>query len=114
MLARGYEELTSAPNAERVRICGAPESGRRRASEIADDDFGASLMRRRLSSGWSLATLAKKTNYSRGYLNNLELGRKSPSTAVAEACDQALHAGGDLIRRARRVLSESALPLPMK
>ncbi|NUP53649.1 MAG: helix-turn-helix transcriptional regulator, partial [Catenulispora sp.] len=60
------------------------------------DDFGARLRRLRMAKGWSLAVLAQCAHVSKQHLSSLERGARSPSTAVAEACDAALGAGGTL------------------
>ncbi|WP_406051718.1 helix-turn-helix domain-containing protein [Kribbella sp. NBC_00889] len=63
--------------------------------------FGSRLREYRDHRGWSLGELARATHYSRGYLSNVENGRKAPSDELAGACDRALRAKGELIAAAR-------------
>ncbi|WP_020388549.1 helix-turn-helix domain-containing protein [Kribbella catacumbae] len=63
--------------------------------------FGDRLREYREHRGWSLADLNKATHYSRSYLSNLENGRKPPTEDVAQTCDAALRAKGELIAAAR-------------
>ena len=44
--------------------------------------FGAALRQYREHRGWSLADLARVTHYSRGYLSNLENGRKRATSSL--------------------------------
>lgn len=60
------------------------------------DDFTAELARRRADAGLSLADLAAKAHTHRGYLSNVEHGRRWPSESVAQALDTALGANGTL------------------
>lgn len=55
---------------------------------------GAELRREREAKGISQAGLARLTNFSRGYLCNVEQGTKPLTAALAAACDRVL--GGDL------------------
>jgi transcriptional regulator with XRE-family HTH domain len=48
----------------------------------------------------SLGDLAKATNYSKGYLSNVERGNKPPTEDLARLCDQALGARGELVAAA--------------
>jgi len=50
----------------------------------------------------SLSELARRTNFSKGYLSKVENGAQVPSTTVIRQCDGALDAGGELIARCRR------------
>ncbi|GAA1585246.1 hypothetical protein GCM10009742_33450 [Kribbella karoonensis] len=63
--------------------------------------FGSRLREYRDHRGWSLAELARATNFSRSYLSNIENGRKTPTEHLARACDAALRAKGALIAAAR-------------
>lgn len=61
------------------------------------NDFGNRLRRVRLEKGMSLATLAKLTNYSKGYLSKVESGLRPASTDIARNCDSALGTNGQLL-----------------
>ncbi|WP_041289280.1 helix-turn-helix domain-containing protein [Kribbella flavida] len=63
--------------------------------------FGQRLREYRGHRGWSLAELARATHYSRGYLSNVENGRKGPTEELARLCDEALRAKGELLAAAR-------------
>lgn len=60
--------------------------------------FGAELRRRRVEEGISLAALAKKLNYSKGYLSKIENGQRPPTVQLARLADTELGAGGELRR----------------
>lgn len=60
-------------------------------------EFGAALRRRRKEAGLSLADFSRRTNFSPGYLSKIENGRSRASRYIAEVCDQALDAGGNLL-----------------
>lgn len=78
--------------------------------------FGGELRRRRVLAGLSLADLARRTGYSKGYLSKIERGDRLPTPALARRCDAALHAEGALIAllapRAGRPAREAAEPAP--
>lgn len=81
--------------------------------------LGAELRRRRVQAGvTSQAMLARKINYARAYVAQIELAREAPSAQFVHACDQALHTGGalmELYRRfdnARREARSVASPAP--
>jgi transcriptional regulator with XRE-family HTH domain/tetratricopeptide (TPR) repeat protein len=59
--------------------------------------FGAALRRRRQAAGLSLSDFGRRTNFSPGYLSKIENGRSRASRYIAEVCDRALDAGGDLL-----------------
>ncbi|WP_343869641.1 helix-turn-helix domain-containing protein [Dactylosporangium roseum] len=59
---------------------------------------GAYLRRFRLAARMSLADLANKAHYSRGYLSKIENGLKPLSRDIAQRCDDAIGAGGALLR----------------
>ncbi|WP_460652016.1 helix-turn-helix domain-containing protein [Kribbella endophytica] len=63
--------------------------------------FGSRLKEYREHRGWSLADLARATHYSRGYLSNVENGRKAANEDLARVCDEALRAKGELIAAAK-------------
>ncbi|MFF3256008.1 helix-turn-helix domain-containing protein [Actinacidiphila glaucinigra] len=65
--------------------------------------FPAQLRRLRRERGLSLADLARRTHYSKGYLSKIETGAKRATVDVARLCDQVLGAEGtllDLVERA--------------
>src|SRR6266700_6179178 len=59
--------------------------------------FGTELRRMRRAAGISLADLAARVHYSKGYLSRVETGCQSASHAVAQQCDTVLDAGGALM-----------------
>lgn len=63
--------------------------------------FANRLRGYRAHRAWSLARLAEATHYSKGYLSNVENGRKPPTEDLARRCDEALRANGELIAAAR-------------
>lgn len=72
-------------------------------------DFAAELARRRALAGRSLADVAAAAHVARGYVHNVEHGRRWPSAAVARALDTALEANGALLAvwtRSQRLTSE--------
>jgi hypothetical protein len=48
-----------------------------------------------------MGELARRVNYSKGYLSKIENDLKPPNTTMAKLCDHALDAGGRLIEAAR-------------
>ncbi|MGW7056642.1 nSTAND1 domain-containing NTPase [Streptomyces sp. NPDC054887] len=60
--------------------------------------FGEELRRLRSERGISLTALARSIHYSKGYLSKIENGGKPPTPDVARRCDEALEAGGALLR----------------
>ncbi|MGW7097857.1 nSTAND1 domain-containing NTPase [Streptomyces sp. NPDC054838] len=66
------------------------------------DEFAAELRRLRRRRNVSLSDLARSIHYSKGYLSKIENGRKPPTPDVARRCDEALDAGGELVRRVPR------------
>ncbi len=77
--------------------------------------FGEELRRLRSERGISLTALARSIHYSKGYLSKIENGGKPPTPDVARRCDEALEAGGRLMRLAAGVPSArrpTAPPLP--
>ncbi|MFD8551000.1 helix-turn-helix domain-containing protein [Streptomyces fradiae] len=63
------------------------------------ETFPAHLRRLRRERGLSLADLARRTHYSKGYLSKIETGAKRPTADVARLCDEVLRARGGLLRR---------------
>ena len=60
--------------------------------------WGAELRARRDERGLSLAALGRLARYDVSYLGRLERGERVATLAVAQACDRALGAGGELVR----------------
>ncbi|MFG1850141.1 helix-turn-helix domain-containing protein [Micromonospora carbonacea] len=63
--------------------------------------LGECLRRFREHAGLSLSGLARKVNYSRGYLSKVETGRAPGNVQLAQRCDEALGTGGVLARLAQ-------------
>lgn len=59
-------------------------------------EVGPELRKYRLKAGISLADLARRANYSKGYLSKIENGRVPATAEVLRICDTALAAGGEL------------------
>ncbi|MFF1608825.1 ATP-binding protein [Amycolatopsis sp. NPDC058278] len=77
--------------------------------------FGSGLRDVRIARGLSLTELAARTHYSRAHLANVEHGRRAATTELAEACDNALEADGELlalIPRPRQSDSQAAVTRP--
>lgn len=68
---------------------------------VGMEPLGAELRRWRESAGLSLAELAKRVNYSRGYLSKVETGRARVTARLADLYDRALETDGVLGRLAR-------------
>src|SRR5690349_2100072 len=73
--------------------------------------FGGELRRLRQNAGFSLAELAERVHYSKGYLSKVENGTVPPNESLAAMCDEVLGTAGALTallaaaggtRRARR------------
>ncbi|MFI5703308.1 helix-turn-helix domain-containing protein [Streptomyces xanthochromogenes] len=62
------------------------------------DGFAAELRRLRGLRKVSLTGLARSIHYSKGYLSKIENGGKPPTLDIARRCDEALEAGGALLR----------------
>lgn len=58
--------------------------------------FGAALQRWRTRRGLSLAGLAARVHYSKGYLSKIENGKMRANPDFARRCDEALDTGGEL------------------
>ncbi|MBK3571977.1 ATP-binding protein, partial [Streptomyces sp. MBT62] len=63
--------------------------------------FPAQLRRLRRERGLSLADLARRTHYSKGYLSKIETGVKRATVDVARQCDHILGAEGELLKLVR-------------
>ncbi|SHF82374.1 nSTAND1 domain-containing NTPase [Streptoalloteichus hindustanus] len=63
----------------------------------AETAFGQELRRLRTAHGLSLAQLSARTHYSKGYLSNIENGRKSASPDLARRLEEVLDAKGVLL-----------------
>ncbi|MFD3328254.1 helix-turn-helix domain-containing protein, partial [Streptomyces sp. NPDC058701] len=75
--------------------------------------FPARLRSLRGERGLSLADLARRTHYSKGYLSKIETGAKPATPDVARRCDEVLGAGGELLRLARETTGPpGAVPGP--
>nr|WSW57930.1 helix-turn-helix domain-containing protein [Streptomyces sp. NBC_00998] len=68
------------------------------ATEGSGTSFPTRLRQLRVQRGLSLADLARRTHYSKGYLSKIETGAKRVTRDVALRCDQVLEAGGALLR----------------
>ncbi|GGW82465.1 nSTAND1 domain-containing NTPase [Streptomyces griseoloalbus] len=69
-------------------------------------DPGQELRRLRLRKGLSLAGLAERIHYTKGYLSRVENGNQALTPAVAQACDKILETGGLLDRLTAAVVPE--------
>ncbi|WP_316528006.1 SAM-dependent methyltransferase [Kitasatospora brasiliensis] len=70
------------------------------SDESAEESFGSALRRLRERAGLSLSGLAGLIHYSRGHISRVENGTKRPSEEFARLCDEAVRAGGLLLRLA--------------
>jgi WD40 repeat protein/transcriptional regulator with XRE-family HTH domain len=70
--------------------------------------FPAQLRRLRARRGMSLADLARRTHYSKGYLSKIETGSKRATVDVARRCDEVLRADGLLLRLVRQPAAPGA------
>ncbi|MFF3649227.1 helix-turn-helix domain-containing protein [Streptomyces sp. NPDC002181] len=70
--------------------------------------FPAQLRRLRVQRGLSLADMARRTHYSKGYLSKIETGAKRATHDVALRCDRVLEAGGTLLQ----LVPEAEVPKP--
>ncbi|MFF5232799.1 helix-turn-helix domain-containing protein [Dactylosporangium sp. NPDC000521] len=64
--------------------------------------FGEAMRARRKAAGLSLRALAREAHVDPGHLSRIEAGTRPPTTAIAEAVDVALDAGGALVAAAGR------------
>ncbi|WP_442811657.1 Scr1 family TA system antitoxin-like transcriptional regulator [Streptosporangium sp. NBC_01755] len=60
--------------------------------------FGAELRKRRKAAGLSQDRLAEITQFSQSLIGFIERGERTPSRNFAQRCDDALEAGGEVIR----------------
>lgn len=60
--------------------------------------FGAEICRRRKAANLTQECLAEITQFSRSLLGFIERGERTPSRNFAQRCDDALKAGGELVR----------------
>lgn len=60
--------------------------------------FGAELCKRRKRANLTQECLAEITQFSRSLLGFIERGERTPSRNFAQRCDDALEAGGELVR----------------
>lgn len=51
--------------------------------------FGRQMRKERLSRGWSLPELERRTGINAGHLSRIETGKRPPTDNVAQACDAA-------------------------
>src|SRR5437660_6069683 len=65
-------------------------------SDVAPD-FPQRLRQLRKDTGLSLRALGERAHVSRGFLWDLEAGKKRPSPTTATQLDRALDAGGELV-----------------
>ncbi len=66
------------------------------AADQAWHTIGAELRRLRTDQGMSLSELARRVNYSKGYLSKIENGKKRITPEVAQLADEVLETGGVL------------------
>ncbi len=71
------------------------------------ETFGALLRECRAAAGISMGELAKRVNYSKGYISKIENDLKPPNVMVARLCDRVLDAGGALVDSAREARARS-------
>jgi transcriptional regulator with XRE-family HTH domain len=76
-------------------------------SARAEGNFGAELARLMEEKGVGVRELARRTNYTPGYISNLRHGNKAPSPKVAGLVDSALDANGWLIEIERKSARET-------
>lgn len=78
--------------------------------------LGRELRRLRIQANLSSqAALARRINYTRAYVAQVELAREAPSARFVHACDEALHTGGalmELYRRYHNARSQDRKPEP--
>ena len=70
--------------------------------------FGAELRRRRVAAGLSLAQLAARIHYSKGYLSKIETGHKPPGSSCT--VPSGVEAGLRNSRTSTTVVSSSERP----
>ncbi|MEH0474649.1 WD40 repeat domain-containing protein [Streptomyces sp. B21-097] len=75
-------------------------------------DFPSQLRRLRRQRGLSLADMARRTHYSKGYLSKIETGAKRVTVDVARRCDEILEAEGGLLRLLTKNAESPEQPRP--
>lgn len=65
-------------------------------------EFGAELRRRRVHAEISLNEMARRLNFSKGYLSKIENGRQPPTEQLARLADAELGANGELAALVQR------------
>jgi transcriptional regulator with XRE-family HTH domain len=70
-----------------------------RAGAMGSESFGQVLRRLRHERGLSLRRLAGMISFDYTYLSKVEIGQQPGSLDLAQACDHALDAGGQLVAR---------------
>ncbi|MEU6125009.1 helix-turn-helix domain-containing protein [Streptomyces sp. NPDC047123] len=91
---------------------GPPRGGECRTSPLPERAPGTAtdgqlLQRRRKEAGLSLPRMAELAHYDKGYLSKVENGRKPMSVELAQACDQVLGTGGELVERAQSAAAKA-------
>jgi transcriptional regulator with XRE-family HTH domain len=66
-----------------------------------DPAFAERLRHLREERGLSLRALAAEVNHGKSYLHDLEIGRRQPTSVLAERLDRVLNGGGDLAAMVR-------------
>lgn len=74
-----------------------------------DPRFAETLRRLRAERGLSLRELARRAVHGKSYLQELETGAKQPGAEVAARLDDALDAGGELVRLVREPAATSGV-----
>ncbi|MGW8982687.1 helix-turn-helix domain-containing protein [Streptomyces parvus] len=82
------------------RGAGTASAGESGGTRLPPGDFGVVLATLRARRGWSVREVARRANVSEGQICNLESGLRTPSPAVAAACDAAFGADGELVELA--------------
>jgi Helix-turn-helix domain len=72
-------------------------------------DVGSELRRHRLAAGLSLAELARRVHYSKGYLSKVENGHHAAGMDFIRRCDAAIGAGGSLAAMVERPVDSGLL-----
>ncbi|MEU5633162.1 nSTAND1 domain-containing NTPase [Streptomyces rishiriensis] len=81
-------------------------------SDTTVQDFPTQLRRLRRQRGLSLADMARRTHYSKGYLSKIETGAKRVTVDVARRCDEILQADGGLLHLLTKTAQNSEEPRP--
>lgn len=75
------------------------------------DTFGTRLRKYRVASGMSIGELARRINYSKGYLSRIENDLQRPTPMLARLCDHLLDTGGELFASIRTASSPEPVPV---